>query len=150
MRAADTSARLFRFRRHSQRLTRRSSPLNFHPVPPQTGQTSEDTLITSSDSTLHCALASRKCPAGKLCAHSVEPRRSLWRMRPKPVHYPQRTVTPSSLVGISKDRRFSVRALCSRCFAGEFPPPSVHSDTPVPKLGIRRGFSQLTFAKCRR
>src|SRR5579859_1457525 len=45
MRAEASSASPFCFRRQSQRLTRRSSPANFHPVPPQTGQTSEETFI---------------------------------------------------------------------------------------------------------
>jgi hypothetical protein len=41
-------------------------------------------------------------------------------------------------------------ASVSGCLGGEFPPASPHSDTPVSKLGIWRGFSQLTFANCRR
>src|SRR5213083_253116 len=78
MRAEASSASPFAFMRQSQRVTRRSAPADFHPVPLQIGQTSAETFITDSPFNLHPRLASRKWSARKLCVQPVQGTDGLW------------------------------------------------------------------------
>src|SRR5579885_3412496 len=76
MRAEASSDSARDFRRHSQRVTRRSELAGFHPLPPQTGQTSAATFMNNL--CFECALWEWVCARGRdviLCAHPVE----LWK-----------------------------------------------------------------------
>src|SRR5438552_10576700 len=87
MRAEATSASPLAFMRQSQRITSRSAPADFHPVPLQIGQTSAETFITDSPFNLHPRSALRKWPVRKLCVQPVQETDGLWTTRGKPVQH---------------------------------------------------------------